>query len=100
MTEVAEIADLIVDDKTRGIFRVRRSAFTAQAVFEMERHRVFERCWLYLAHASEVESPGSFVARTVAGRPINRVTTAIGSSSAVGVLTLLLLLRGPDSWYG
>ena len=70
MTEAEDIAALILEDKTRGIFRVRRSAFTAQAVFELERRRVFERCWLYLAHASEVLAPGSFVARTVAGRPI------------------------------
>lgn len=52
--------DLIVDDKTRGIFRVHRSAFMAQTVFEMERRRVFERSWLYLAHASEVAAPGNF----------------------------------------
>jgi len=70
MIAAADFRDLIVDDKARGIFRVQRSAFTAQAVFEMERSRVFERCWLYLAHVSEVAQPGSFVARTVAGRPI------------------------------
>lgn len=64
------LEDLIVDDRSRGIFRVHRSAFTAQAIFDMERRRVFERSWLYLAHASEVPAPGSFVSRPVAGRPI------------------------------
>lgn len=62
--------ELIVDDKSRGIFRVHRSAFTDAAVLDMERRRIFDRCWLYLGHVSEVPEPGSFVTRRVAGRPI------------------------------
>jgi p-cumate 2,3-dioxygenase alpha subunit len=61
---------LIVDDKANGIFRVHRSAFTDQSVLEMERRKIFGRCWLYLGHISEVAEPGSFVTRRVAGRPI------------------------------
>ena len=31
---------------------------------------IFDRCWLYLGHASELPEPGSFLTRKVARRPI------------------------------
>jgi hypothetical protein len=31
---------------------------------------------------------------------VKLATTALGSSSVAGVLALLLLLKGPDDWYG
>jgi p-cumate 2,3-dioxygenase subunit alpha len=55
-------------DKTRHIFRVPRSAFTSQAVFEAERDEIFSKCWLYVGHESEVSKPGQFVTRSVGGR--------------------------------
>lgn len=59
-----------VVDAQRGIFRVPRRAFTDQKVFEREYSAIFDRCWLYLGHASELPNPGDFVSRTVARRPI------------------------------
>ena len=55
-------------DKSRNLFKVPRSAFTSQAVFETERDAIFNRCWLYLGHASEITKPGQFVTRSVGGR--------------------------------
>jgi p-cumate 2,3-dioxygenase subunit alpha len=55
-------------DPARKLFKVPRSAFTSQAVFEAERDAIFSRCWLYLGHASEVTKPGQFVTRSVGGR--------------------------------
>jgi p-cumate 2,3-dioxygenase alpha subunit len=49
-------------------FRVPRKAYVDQALFEQERDRIFDRSWLYLGHASELEKPGDYVARAVAGR--------------------------------
>lgn len=60
----------IVDDKERGIFRVHRSTMTSAEVLEQERSKVFDRCWLYLGHESEVSEPGDFTARDVGGRPL------------------------------
>jgi len=57
-------------DPQRKLFKVPRSAFTSQAVFEAERDAIFSRCWLYLGHESEIRKPGAFVTRTVAGRNI------------------------------
>jgi p-cumate 2,3-dioxygenase alpha subunit len=67
MTDVTHQIKLHVD-KSRNLFKVPRSAFTSQAVFEAERDAIFNRCWLYLGHASEITKPGAFVTRSVGGR--------------------------------
>jgi p-cumate 2,3-dioxygenase subunit alpha len=61
---------LIVDDTSTGLFRVHRSTMTSPEVFELERERVFDRCWLYLGHDSEIPEPGDFHRRTLNGRQI------------------------------
>lgn len=65
-----ETTDLIVDDSKRGIFRYHRSALTSPDILELERERIFNRCWLYVGHEAEVETPGDYRRRTVAGRPL------------------------------
>ncbi|MBL8382641.1 MAG: Rieske 2Fe-2S domain-containing protein [Burkholderiales bacterium] len=60
----------VVDDKARGVFRVHRRAFVDAQILELERARIFSRCWIYAAHASEVAEPGQYVARKVAGREL------------------------------
>ena len=39
-------------------------------ILELERERIFDRCWLYAGHESEVREPGDFVTRRIAGRPV------------------------------
>ncbi len=65
-----EIQDLIIDDHERGVFRYHRSSLTSPEILELERERIFDHCWLYLGHESEVEKPGDYRRRTVAGRPL------------------------------
>lgn len=62
--------ELVIDDRERGLFRVHRSVFTDPDILEMERERIFNRCWLYAAHESELRKPGDFVTRRIAGRPV------------------------------
>ena len=59
-----------VVDEAQGEYRVPRRAFVDQSVFEKEYAAIFDRCWLYLAHASELKNPGDFLTRDVARRPI------------------------------
>lgn len=61
---------LIHEDAEKGIFRVNRRAFTDPDVFALEQRRIFERCWLYAAHASELAEKGAFVSRLVGGKPL------------------------------
>jgi p-cumate 2,3-dioxygenase alpha subunit len=65
-----EVEELVVDDRGRGIFRVNRSSMTSAEIFAAERELIFNRCWLYLGHESEVHNPGDFRRRTVGGKPV------------------------------
>src|SRR4029450_5703206 len=64
------LSPLIDDDREHGLFRVNRRAFVDPEVLALERREIFNRCWLYTGHASEVPEPGRFVTRKVGGRPI------------------------------
>ena len=61
---------LVIDDAARGVFRVDRRAFTDPAILAQERRDVFDRCWLYAGHVSEIAKPRDYLARKVGGRPI------------------------------
>jgi p-cumate 2,3-dioxygenase subunit alpha len=65
-----KIEGLIQDDPGAGIFRVNRTAMTAEDVLDLEYEHIFDRCWLYLGHESELPNPGDYLRRTVAGRPL------------------------------
>jgi len=62
--------NLIIDNPNEGVFRVHRSAMTSLEILQMEQERIFNQCWLYLCHESEVEEPGDYRRRNVAGRPL------------------------------
>ncbi len=55
-------------DEAGGLFKVARKAFVAPEILALEQQRIFERCWLYLGHESELPKPGDFVTRAIAGR--------------------------------
>ncbi|HYA35251.1 MAG TPA: aromatic ring-hydroxylating dioxygenase subunit alpha, partial [Candidatus Binataceae bacterium] len=61
---------LIIDDQQAGLFRVNRRAFTDPDIFAQEQRSVFDKCWLYIGHESEVPHAGDFRSRNIAGRPI------------------------------
>jgi len=61
---------LVVVDEEKHIFKVNRKVFTDEVIFQKEREKIFDTCWFYLGHVSEVEKNGDFVSRKVAGRPL------------------------------
>jgi p-cumate 2,3-dioxygenase alpha subunit len=67
---------LVDEDPARHRFRVHRSTMTSQEIFEEERRRIFDHCWLYVGHESEVRNPGDYVRRPVGGRPLFMVRGA------------------------
>jgi p-cumate 2,3-dioxygenase alpha subunit len=61
---------MIIDKPADGIFRIHRSAMTSPEILRMEQERIFNKSWLYVCHESEVENPGDYRRRSVAGRPL------------------------------
>ena len=56
---VPEGSDITIDDfleenSEKGIYRLHRSAFTNEELFELEMKYIFENNWVYLAHESQV----------------------------------------------
>ncbi len=75
--------NLLQVDEPRGIFQVSRRAFTDTSLMEREREAVFDQCWLYLGHTSELAKPGDFITRTVVGRNILFTRDAQGQLHAL-----------------
>ncbi len=65
-----QINDFVIDKPEEELFAYHRSTMTSPEIFELEQQRIFDTCWLYLGHESEVPNPGDFVRRDIAGRPI------------------------------
>ncbi|HEY0688511.1 MAG TPA: hypothetical protein VGD71_05665 [Kribbella sp.] len=51
---------LVDEDPEHHRFRVHRDAMTSERVFKDELERIFNRCWLYVGHESEVRNPGDY----------------------------------------
>jgi len=51
-------------------FRVSRHAFVDREVLEAEYAEIFDRCWLYVGHTSEIPKAGDFITRTVSRRSV------------------------------
>jgi p-cumate 2,3-dioxygenase subunit alpha len=81
----------VIDDRDAGIFRVNRRVFTEAECLEQERRRIFEKCWIYAGHESEVPHAGDFQSRNVAGRPM---ILARGDDGFVRVLLNTCTHRG------
>jgi p-cumate 2,3-dioxygenase alpha subunit len=61
---------LVLNDPDRLDFRVHRAAMVDPEVLEREMRRIFDVCWIYAGHESEVKAAGDFVTRNLCGRPI------------------------------
>jgi len=61
---------LVVEDLENMTFSVNRKVFVSPEILEGENRAIFDKCWVYVGHASEVKNPGDFRTRSVAGRPM------------------------------
>ena len=70
LAATSPVRRLVDDDPARALFRVGRDAFTDDAILARERRYIFDTCWLYLGHDSELASPNDFLTREVGGRSL------------------------------
>ena len=64
------IEDLLSEDEERQIYRVKRSMFTDEDIFNFEMENIFEAGWVYLAHESQLPAPGDFVTSKIGRQPV------------------------------
>ena len=64
-------------------FRVHTSAYTEPDIFALELERIFETAWIYVAHESELPSPGDYCTSVIGTQP---VIVSRGEDGAIHVL--------------
>jgi p-cumate 2,3-dioxygenase alpha subunit len=58
----------ILDEADR--FRLNRAVLVEPGILSLEQNAIFDRCWIYAGHESELSEIGDFQTRSVAGRPV------------------------------
>ena len=53
-----------------GVARVSRRGYGDQQEFDSEMEQIFRRCWLFVAHESEIASPGDYLTRRLGGEDV------------------------------
>ena len=61
---------MVVNEPESMRFEVHRSTLVDSGILELEQRRIFDVCWIYVGHESEVRAPGDFRTRTICGRPV------------------------------
>ena len=59
-----------IDDPESQRFQLNRSVLVEPDVLRREKSAIFNKCWIYAGHESELGETGDFRTRTVAGRPV------------------------------
>lgn len=82
---------LIIDDRETPKFWINRATMVEPEILQLEREKIFDRCWLYVGHESELPGKHDFRTRRVGGRPVifNR-----GSDGQIRVLLNSCTHRG------
>lgn len=62
--------DLLVENQETGEYRVHRSVFTDEALFDLEMKHIFEGNWIYLAHESQIPNNNDYYTTYIGRQPI------------------------------
>lgn len=64
------IDELLVEDYEAGEFKLHRSVFTDQTMFDLEMKYIFEGNWVYLAHESQIKDNNDYFTTYMGRQPI------------------------------
>lgn len=67
---VRNMDDFLVEDHQTGDHRLHRSAFTDEALFELEMKHIFEGNWIYLAHESQIPNNNDYYTTHIGRQPV------------------------------
>ncbi|WP_394537159.1 aromatic ring-hydroxylating dioxygenase subunit alpha [Lysobacter enzymogenes] len=90
-SNAVDVSRIVLEDVAGASFLVDRRAYVDADIAQLEQQRIFDRCWLYVGHESEVPAPGAFATRNVGGRP---VILARGDDGTVRVFANTCMHRG------
>jgi len=69
-TRIENLDQFLVEDKATGDYRLHRSAFTDETLFELEMQHIFEGNWIYLAHESQIPNNNDYYTTHIGRQPI------------------------------
>ena len=77
------IDELLVDNFETGEFKLHRSVFTDQALFDLEMKYIFEGNWVYLAHESQIPNNNDYYTTHIGRQPIIIARNRTGELNAM-----------------
>ena len=69
-TEKKRLDDFLIENHETGDYRLHRSAFTDEELFELEMKHIFEGNWIYLAHESQIPNINDYYTTHIGRQPI------------------------------
>ncbi|MGB0749981.1 MAG: benzoate 1,2-dioxygenase large subunit [Magnetospiraceae bacterium] len=68
--DVATLEATLQDDSQAQQFRLDRSVFTDEEIFDLEMKYIFEGNWIYLAHETQIPNPNDYLALHIGRQPV------------------------------
>jgi benzoate/toluate 1,2-dioxygenase subunit alpha len=67
---LAKLESMLLDDPKQHLYRLDRSAFTDEQLFELELKYIFEGNWVYLAHESQIPNVNDYLTVFIGRQPV------------------------------
>ncbi len=69
-TTLAKLDALLEDDPVKHAYRLDRSVFTDEQLFDLEMKHIFEGNWVYLAHESQIANVNDYLTVYIGRQPV------------------------------
>ena len=83
MINLKKLEAMLEDDPAKHVYRLDRSAFTDEQLFELEMKYIFEGNWVYLAHESQIPNVNDFLTVYIGRQPVVITRSKDGNLNAL-----------------